>query len=141
MIRLGVTGTRYRLTTQQAIAARNWIDKLVKIELVTELHHGACVGADEEILIIAKSYNLRTIAHPSNFIYTTTKISSDETLAPKDALERNRDIVDACNLLLALPQARQEKRLSGTWATIRYAERVGRQIRYIWPDGSISTTR
>lgn len=56
----------------------------------------------------------------------------------KEPLDRNKDIVDACPVLIAAPSDRVEKkRGSGTWATIRYARDVAHvPIRYVWPDGT-----
>ena len=43
-------------------------------------------------------------------------------------------LVDACEVLLATPKG-PEKLRSGTWATVRYARKVGKRIVIIEPDG------
>jgi predicted Rossmann fold nucleotide-binding protein DprA/Smf involved in DNA uptake len=50
-------------------------------------------------------------------------------------LRRNRDIVDACQLLIVAPGEEAERRRSGTWATYRYARTVGRALLVVFPDG------
>jgi hypothetical protein len=43
--------------------------------------------------------------------------------------------VDATGWLLAAPRTKTEEQRSGTWATIRYARKLGRQVCLLWPDG------
>ena len=54
---------------------------------------------------------------------------------PKDYLERNHDIVDETDMLIATPGEEQEVQRSGTWATIRYARKQKRTILTIYPSG------
>lgn len=52
-----------------------------------------------------------------------------ETLPSKPPLERNTDIVDMCDILIAVPiDPEVEEQRSGTWATIRYAKKMGKKI-------------
>lgn len=52
---------------------------------------------------------------------------------------RNHAIVDACRLLIATPRATERAQpRSGTWATIRYAQRKERPVWLIWPDGTVA---
>ena len=46
---------------------------------------------------------------------------------PKPYLDRNRDIVDACEVLLATPDGPERLR-SGTWSTVRYARKIGKPV-------------
>ena len=63
---------------------------------------------------------------------------SDEVRDPLPYLERNRAIVDACDILIACPKGMQEEQRSGTWATVRYARRRDRPIVIVWPDGTVT---
>jgi hypothetical protein len=56
--------------------------------------------------------------------------------APKPYLMRNKDIVDQTSILVAAPKGPEEKR-SGTWATVRYARKLGRPIYICYPDGKM----
>lgn len=52
-----------------------------------------------------------------------------ETLPSKPPLERNKDIVDMCDILIAVPiDPEVEEQRSGTWATIRIARAKGKKI-------------
>jgi hypothetical protein len=51
---------------------------------------------------------------------------------------RNHDIVDETELLIACPGELAEAVRSGTWATVRYARKLGRPIVIFWPDGSVT---
>jgi hypothetical protein len=56
---------------------------------------------------------------------------------PKPYLERNRDIVDSTELLIACPKDMTESS-GGTWATVRYARKQKKPIVVVWPDGSVT---
>jgi predicted Rossmann fold nucleotide-binding protein DprA/Smf involved in DNA uptake len=137
----GFTGTREQLTDEQ----RKWLWDFFchKDRSLTTLHHGACRGADAFAHHYALGEVSRIIIHPpadpkdvdlsvfvTDFKWTTKVV----VLKPKPYLARNRDIVDACDRLLALPKGPQTQR-SGTWSTIRYAQAVGKGITVVPPDG------
>jgi predicted Rossmann fold nucleotide-binding protein DprA/Smf involved in DNA uptake len=54
---------------------------------------------------------------------------------PRSFLERNHDIVDASEVLVAIPKETEEVLRSGTWATIRYAHKLRRRVMIIYPNG------
>ena len=120
----GFTGTQLGMSEEQI--------KYLAIELERTrtliLHHGCCIGADEQANDLAKSMEITTVGHPP----TNTKKMSDckvDIMHPSfDFLVRNHHIVDACNLLFVAPRYNYEELRSGTWATFRYAEKIGRQI-------------
>ena len=62
---------------------------------------------------------------------------SDQTLPPKDYLDRNHDIVDQTDLLIATPKENTEVLRSGTWATIRYAKKINKPTWIIETNGNI----
>lgn len=112
----GFTGTRNEPTRGQIA---RFLDALQK-HAVTELHHGDCQGADEAAHLVARSLGLKVVVHPPIKHDIRAFCNGDEVLEEKDYLVRNRDIVDACDHLFAIPMGPEVKR-SGTWSTIRYA--------------------
>jgi len=99
-----------------------------------QAHHGDCIGADAEFEKLAKEYGFKTYAHPA--LDTGSKrayCKSDVILPAKPALERNKDIVNKVNIMIATPKENHEVLRSGTWATIRYAKKSGNIIHVIYP--------
>lgn len=130
------------MTDEQHRAVIAWMKRVRP----TEFHWGVCIGADSDAFEIASSapdlsFNPpRTVAHPPE----TTRLAAqadlmfaDEVRPCADYLTRNRNIVDACEVLLACPKGNGEERRSGTWATIRYARKVGRPVVIVWPNGEL----
>lgn len=54
---------------------------------------------------------------------------------PRPYIERNHDIVDACDVLVAIPGTEEQGLRSGTWATMRYAHKQGKRIEAVLPSG------
>jgi hypothetical protein len=141
----GFTGSRHWLTKSQQKA-------LVKIlgarrphpedpDDSRTFHHGDCVGADAWACEHAAStMGFLTVAHPPIKPRWRAFTDSDVILPPKGYLERNDDIVEACEELIACPK-REEilQPRSGTWYTIRQARKQGRSIVIIHPSGRIQT--
>ena len=141
-MRVGFTGTRDGMTNEQHRAVIAWM----KHRRPSEFHWGVCVGADSDAFdIVSSAPDLsfsppRTVAHPPERMSMASQADlqfADEVRPATDYLSRNRNIVDACDVLLACPKEAGEERRSGTWATIRYARRVGRPVVIVWPDGSL----
>jgi hypothetical protein len=100
-----------------------------------EFHHGDCVGCDAKAHEIAQKLNYLIIIHPPldekhRAFCTGAKV----VLPAKSFLLRNKDIVFACNVLIATPTSEQEALRSGTWATVRYARTANREVLVIPPD-------
>jgi predicted Rossmann fold nucleotide-binding protein DprA/Smf involved in DNA uptake len=138
-MKVGFTGTREETTPEQHHALCQLVQSL---ESVTEWHHGACIGADAEGIDVACEHakGARRIAHPPENRAMVSLVAldlSDEVLDPLPYLERNRAIVDACDVLIACPKGPEELR-SGTWSTVRYARKQGKRVVIIWPDGKIT---
>lgn len=136
-LRLGFTGTRNGTTAEQRATLRSLLTSLK----IGEVHHGACLGADTDFAVLMDDlvHDHTVHAHPSNLsgMTSTHALSlADAIHDPMPPLERNRDIVNASDLLIACPQGKEEELRSGTWATIRYARRMGKQIIIIHPDGT-----
>ena len=55
---------------------------------------------------------------------------------PRQYHERNRNIVDATDILVATPKENKgDIYRGGTWYTINYAVSKGKPVYIIWPDG------
>lgn len=134
-MRIGFTGTQNGMTDQQR---RVVALKLSLVDGQSEFHHGCCVGADEQASWLAVAFNFVIVEHPP---INKTKISTnlpepDKKVGDKDYLDRNHDIVDMTERLIATPKGFHEEQRSGTWATIRYAQRNHKPVTIIWPDGT-----
>ncbi len=139
MTSIGFTGTRDGMTTAQALRVVHLVDELG----TTDFHHGSCIGADAEAHqgIMFASLGVRFHVHPALHILRARvflREGIDVRHGPKPPLDRNRDIVDACETLIAAPKEMAEARRSGTWATVRYARKQGKQVWIVWPDGNVS---
>lgn len=64
--------------------------------------------------------------------------NADKKEAPKPFLERDQDIVDWSEVLIATPSEETgEKLRSGTWATVRMARKKGIPIIIVRPSGKV----
>lgn len=104
-----------------------------------EFHHGDCVGADEEAVAIARARGFHLHCHPGFPEEHPKRAGTEnhETYPMKDPLVRNRDIVDAADVLIACPALPNEVIRSGSWATIRYARGEGKPVILIKPSGAV----
>lgn len=119
---VGVTGSRYARPDH---VVRRLLDLLTEWG-ATELHHGDCVGWDAQAHDVAVLMGIRTVAHPPTDERRRAWCRADTILPPRPYLERNRDIVDCVHLLVAAPEGPATLR-SGTWSTVRYAEKIKRR--------------
>jgi hypothetical protein len=126
------------MTRGQTVSLNGWWQSLD----VTEFHHGACVGADADAVSCCQNYTTASIiAHPCNLtkcVSVPSLRASNHAHGEKPPLDRNRDIVDAADILVACTKGSEELR-SGTWSTIRYARKCGKPIVIFWPDGTMET--
>ena len=117
---LGVTGSRHPRSDRLVLRFANFI----KSNDVNVLHHGDCVGWDAQCATVASYLGVKVIAHPPNQDANRAFVESDVVLDPRDYLQRNRDIVNASEYMIAAPDGPERTR-SGTWATIRYSKKTG----------------
>jgi len=135
MTGIGFTGTQAGLTLAQWQTLKDTLGT-VKQKI---FHHGDCIGADEQADSIAKALEFKIVIHPPVDSGKRAFCTANVMWAKKPYLERNHDIVDTTDGLIACPKEFEEVMRSGTWATIRYATKKGKPVFIIWPDGS--TTR
>jgi hypothetical protein len=128
-VSFGFSGTRKGMTDEQL----DWLRQFIVERRPSEVHHGACVGADEQLHHMVLELRFRVIGrvvivvHPpineefmmskEHFVHPGVRV-----LPAKGYHPRNHDIVDATPLLAATPEGPEEEfPRSGTWSTIRYA--------------------
>ena len=145
---VGFSGSQTGVTKAQLI----WLNYELHAIGMTELHHGACIGADAAAHMIALEYftgstgdgipELPIVIHPPenmSKVEMRCLLRDQEivrVLPRKPYLVRNRDIVNASNILLATPDGPERLR-SGTWATIRYARDLKHPIKICYPNGEV----
>ena len=139
-MKIGFTGTRKGLT----LDARNSLIVVLTVlraidSAYIKIHHGDCVGADEMVHRIAVESDVTVIIHPPLLSRYKAGCKADEYRTPRPYLERNHDIVDETDILIACPETPFEETRSGTWATVRYARKMKKIILMIYPDGDVET--
>lgn len=132
--RLGFSGTRDGMTINQYAT----VEKLLTLSTVEEVHHGDCVGSDEQFHSICLGLGLRIITHPPIKDQYRAFCIGEENREPKDYLLRDKDIVDETEALMATPKQESMAVRSGTWYTIRYAATCRRHMLVINPNGSLN---
>lgn len=124
-MRLGMTGSRNGMTDNQREQLHAW---LAKCKDITEAHHGDCKGADAQFHGIMQELGTRIVVHPPSVSGCRAYCSSEDIKSPRPFLDRNHDIVNGSDVLLAFPATKHEELRSGTWATIRYAKKVNKPV-------------
>jgi hypothetical protein len=128
------TGTQHGMAPRQ----RKAVAQLFYHLNPSEIHLGDCVGADSETYDEAIHIGISTIGHPAEGTKKRAFRDYDREHAPKPPLVRNSDIAhDGVDGLIAAPKEFVEVLRSGTWATVRYARKLGRRIWIVRPDGKI----
>lgn len=133
---LGMTGTRNPITNYQRV----WLQSV--IARAGQLHHGACVNADEDAHDEAVRSGAVIVVHPpadERLMMPKWKWSQRDciyVMTAKPYLERNRDIVNDTDRMIALPDG-PERPNGGTWYTVRYALQVGKGVTICYPDGTV----
>lgn len=130
-MKAGFTGSRKGMTLQQKAKVK----ELFKSIDISELHHGDCIGADEEI---HGMFIWKKVGHPPTVRGLRAFKLFDEWRPEKPYLERNRNIVDETEILIATPNGTEKEcGRSGTWSTIRYAKKQQKKIYIILPTGEV----
>ena len=138
---VGFTGTKEGMTTLQHEAFSTWVDIKLSGRPIT-FHHGDCVGADKEADTEFRKFCGGMDIHPPKNPRFRAFCNRIETNIPtivyeeKDYLYRNHDIVKACRFMIGCPKEMKEIIRSGTWATIRYAKKMGKPVVVFFPDGT-----
>ena len=137
-MKIGFTGTQKGMTNQQARELIEYLLELHTLNDAQEFHHGDCIGADAHFHHILMKF-MKYEAYDCIYIHPPIDASkrawcfSKHIFTPKPYIERNHDIVDAVDILIATPKTRREEVRSGTWATVRYARNSGKELHVIYP--------
>lgn len=141
---IGWTASRDGLTRDQAMVARIVLTDLRSRRGATTLHHGWCLGGDDEGAVIAKCFGYRIVAHPGHPRGNPGDTSmrghfsdNDEVRYADEYLARDRAIVRETQALLAFPPSETDPGRGGTWYTARYAIGLGWPRLVITPSGRI----
>jgi hypothetical protein len=103
--------------------------------------HGVCIGADEQFNDLVRSLGGETWGFPGHDRHGKSPFRSNCTVdrleKSRPYLERNKMIVNRGMFLLAAPRQDGEQLRSGTWSTVRFAQRKGVEVQLFLPDGRI----
>jgi hypothetical protein len=133
MIKIGFTGTREGMSSKQKEEIKqilqSYLDKGKKIVV----NHGDCLGADKDFHDICRSLSSDIVIriYPPSDNKLRAYCKGDNILETKPYLERNKDIINSCDILLACPKTKEEELRSGTWYTIRYARENDKKFKII----------
>lgn len=136
MKHVGFTGTQRGMTHKQKRAFGELCYSAIDVDVY---HHGDCVGSDEDAHnIMLWDTAASIIIHPPRDESKRAFCKGAMAIRPaKEYLDRNQDIVDEVDVLIATPGEYKEQLRSGTWATIRRARKKGIPIHIILPNGTV----
>lgn len=123
---VGFTGTRKGMTRDQKRRLLLLFEEITNKSRHVVFHHGDCVGADAEAHHLARKFPFKIVGHPPINDKFRAFCDFDEVREEKDYLDRNRDIVDESMYVIGAPAEPEQQLRSGTWSTIRYAEKCGK---------------
>lgn len=132
-MKIGMTGNRDGMSNPQSC---RFISIISTLEAECEFHHGDCVGSDAEAWAVACAFGLHTVCHPPAIQNLRAFTENDEQREFASYFERNRAIVDETDILYGFPKTMFETK-GGTWYTINYADKQGKHVVIIWPNGTI----
>lgn len=143
MTKIGFSGSRRGMTKAQKVVVKEILGGYSRFEL----HHGDCVGADEDAHNIARELeaegqiNLaKIVVHPPSNNKLRAYTTPDVLRKEKEYLERNKDIVNETDFLIACPN-RDIVHIGpgggGTWATVRYARNVEKPVTIVYLNGNM----
>ena len=128
-MKIGITGTREGMTEWQAKEVHKVLSELRG----DSFHHGDCRGVDVEAAAIAKSLGYTIVCYPPKSAEEQGHFGGDVVHEPAGYLERDRAIVDACDVLIVVPKQMEWQSKGGTWYTHDYAKRTNKPFSVIWP--------
>lgn len=123
-MKIGFTGTKEGMSQKQKDA----FVAILQERCVKEFHHGDCLGADADAHNLVRQHfpDVYIVIHPPTYAYLQAHKEGDYIHEPKPYLDRNKDIVNDTEYLIAAPKENEEVLRSGTWATIRQARRTNK---------------
>ncbi len=142
---VGFTGTRTGMTAAQRRAVEALLMKIdAEFQEIITVHHGCCIGADEEFGDMCRESGMTIVGHPpliEAFESSRAVAACDELIPEAPYHVRNQAIVDESGVMIATPRESQPQPAGGTWMTIRMALRALRagklvRLHVIGPDGA-----
>ena len=134
---LGFSGPDRPMSVKQYLALQILFQRHLEV-----LHHGDCVGCDDQAHAIAISLGKKVEIHPPINPHARAWCQGPNVKIhqPKPYLKRNWDIAKSCEFLVATPPGPEVIRGvgGGTWSTIRYARKLRRPRWIINLDGTIT---
>jgi hypothetical protein len=127
VINVGFTGSREGVTEAQAIQLGFFLEALFVSG--ARFHHGDCVGADAYAHKLAKQLGYFTVGHPPSDPKLRAFCEADVLEVERPYLDRNKDIVDASDFMIATPS--KSRKTGGTWSTVNYARKVNKPVAVI----------
>ena len=124
---IGMTGTRNGMTEAQRATFYRLLTEESSVRGSRYIHHGDCLGADEESNHVAENLIMTTVVHPPVKGDLRAYCVGDETREEKGYLERNRDIVNESDLMFGMPPTMNDSGKGGTCYTIKYAKKKGKR--------------
>jgi hypothetical protein len=137
--RIGFTGTRYGMTEVQRASVIALVEEFEPVGI--EGHHGDCIGADREFHYAVVLCGGRVVLHPPTNPDHRAYCMAHETRPEFPYMRRNKNIVDAVELMIAGPCEMREQERGGTWRTIQLARKAKRPLLIVWPDGRVTEER
>lgn len=132
---IAFTGTQKGMTEKQHSAVFMFFRRTPDFD---EVAHGDCIGADAQFHEIASEYDVFVNIFPPTVEKKRAFCNGSAIRTPKPYLQRNHDMVDWCDVLIAAPSTSAERLRSGTWATVRYALKAGKTVIIVNPDGTLA---
>ena len=136
-LKIGFTGTQKGMTFDQKNNFLVTLKELNEDRHLEEFHHGDCIGADKDAHQLVETYFPHVMIHihpPENGVKRAF-CKGGFNHPERPYLERNKNIVDFTDILIAVPDGESEKMRSGTWSTIRYAKKLNKNTMIIIPNG------
>lgn len=134
-VRVGFTGTRIGMTRPQMMG----VGALLRSLDPTEAHHGDCIGADADFDMLARLLDIPRVIHPPTNPAHRAFCAGGTILPERPYLDRNEDIVEATDVLIATPKEYRNPGKGGTWWTVEKAKERYRKVHLVFPDGSTET--
>ena len=133
---IGFSGSRKGINRLQ----KEYINKFLfkNLPKIDEVHHGDCIGADATFnKICYKMHISKIVLHPPKNPVLRAFCESEYKWEEKDYLDRDRDIIKCCDILLACPYDSNPKYHSGTWYCINKALALGKIVYIIYQNGNV----
>lgn len=137
-IKVGFSGSQYGMNQTQAEITFGLLGSWRQLDCINEFHHGDCVQADNYAHQIAQHLGYETHIHPPiDERKRAFSCDGDRHYLSQDYLTRNHIIVEMVDRMIFTPREEEEITRSGTWSTLRYADKCQKKTWLILPSGRV----